>query len=172
MTPGYSPHPPGPTSSHHSVADGRSNFTSFAPPRSDSAQWSHVPARSMSFGMVEELPVNYQNQYHHLQPLSMDFRRQASDLHPPSLQTSANSSSTSISDVHMNPMSAPVSSPQSHHWGLPTAWSALPSTSMSKAPYDGSWYSDPVPLGKVQEEDMGPHFGGGPAILYAGAEHH
>lgn len=178
VTPGFSPHMSGgPTSSMHSFSDSRNSFTSFAPSRHEPAGYhSHVPARSMSYGLLEGLPMNngYDNSYYNHQPLSKDLRRRASDMRPPSLQTSACSSSTSISEAHMTPHSgaphsAPVNSPPSNHWqSLPTAYSAFPSTSMSKAPYDGSWYSDQAPLAKVQEEEISPHFGAEPAILYAG----
>ena len=169
MTPGFSPHLSGPTSSIHSASDARSSFTSFAPSRNDSG-WS-MPTRSMSFGLVEDLPLNYQHHYHNPQPLPMDFRRRASDMHPPSLQTSANSSNASISESHMTPLSAPMSSPPLQHWGVPTTWGSLSANSLvTKAPDYGGWYSEPQ-LAKVQEEEIGPQFGGEPAILYAGAEH-
>ena len=173
VTPGYSPHMSGPTSSMTSFSDSRGSLTSFAPSRNDSASWS-MPARSMSLGYFEGLPLNnnYDNHSYRPQPLSDNLRRRASDMmQPPSLQTSACSSNTSISE-HLTPStaphSAPIHSPATNHWqALPTAYSAFPSTSMSKGPYDGSWYSD-APLAKVQEEEISPHFGGEPAILYAG----
>lgn len=174
MTPGFSPHPSGPSSAIHSASDARSSFTSFAPSRSDSG-WP-MPTRSMSFGLVEDLPISYQNHYHHPQqpaPLSIDFRRRASEMHPPSLQTSANSSNTSISETHKTPLSAPLSSPSSHHWNLPSTWNTLPSNGgiPIKTPDYGGWYSDSTPLPKVQEEDIAPPFGCEPAILYARADY-
>lgn len=178
VTPGFSPHMPGgPTSSMHSFSDSRSSFTSFAPSRHESTGFhGNVPARSMSYGLLEGLPVNngYDNSYYNQHSLSKDLRRRASDMRPPSLQTSACSSSTSISEPRMTPhnaapQSAPVNSPPGNHWhSLPNAYSAFPSTSMSKSPYDSGWYSDPAPLAKVQEEEISPHFGAEPAILYAG----
>lgn len=169
----------GPTSSirssydARSASDTRSSFTSFAPSRSDSA-WS-MPTRSMSFGHVEDLPMSYQNHYHHPHPIpSMDYRRRASEMHPPSLQTSNNSSTASISESHMTPLPAPVSTPPIQPWsGIPTTWSTLPSSSfVTKAPDFGGWYGEPGPLAKVQEEELGPHYGGEPAILHTGAEYH
>ena len=180
MTPGYSPHLSGPTSSmrssydSRSSSDGRSSFTSFAPSRVDS---SWMPTRSMSFGQVEDLPISYQHNYHHPHPIpSMDYRRRASEMHPPSLQTSNNSSTASISDSHMTPLSAPSSStPPVQQWGvpsIPTTWSTLPSSSfVTKAPDFGGWYGEPGPLAKVQEEELGPHFGEQPAIVHSGAEY-
>ena len=170
MTPGFSPHLSGVTSSLHSASDTRSSFTSFAPSvpsRSDSA-WS-LPARSMSYGLVEDLHLSNQSPYHHPQQSSMELRRRASLMNPPSLQTSNNSSNTSINEVHMTPLSAPaVSTPPLQHWGISSAWAPLPSNAfVTKAPDYGGWYGE-APLAKVQEED---HYSSEPAILYAGSEH-
>lgn len=171
MTPGFSPHMSGLTSSMHSGSDARSSFTAFAPSRTDSA-WS-MPTRSMSFGHVEDLPMSYQHHYHHPHPIpSMEYRRRASEMHPPSLQTSNNSSATSISESHMTPLPAPVSAPPIQQWSIPTTWSTLPSSSfVTKAPDFGGWYGEAAPLAKVQEEEPGPHFSSGPAILHTGAEY-
>lgn len=173
MTPGFSPHLSAPTSALHSASDARSSFTSFAPSRTHSDSTWAMPTRSMSFGLVEDLPQSYQNNYHNPQPLPVEYRRRASEMHmhPPSLQTSNNSSLATPPPGHMTPLSAPpVSSPPIQHWGIPTTWSTLPSSLVTKAPDYGSWYGDTVPLAKVQEEDIA-HFGSEPAILYAG-EHH
>lgn len=160
----------GRTSTLHSASDGRSSFTSFAPSlapsRSHSDSTWAMPTRSMSFGLVEDLPQSYQNHYNP-QPVSMDYRRRASEMHPPSLQTSNNSSNGPISEAHMAPLSAPVSIPPLQHWGIPTSWSTLPSSLVTKAPDYGCWYGDTGPLAKVTEEDIG-NFNGEPAILYAG----
>lgn len=160
----------GRTSTLHSASDGRSSFTSFAPSSAPSRSHSDsawpMPTRSMSFGLVEDLPQSYQNHYSH-QPVSMDYRRRASEMHPPSLQTSNNSSTGSISEAHMAPLSAPVSSPPFQQWGVPTTWGTLSSSLVAKTPDYGSWYGDATPLAKVTEEDIG-HFNGEPAILYAG----
>ncbi|KAM0800151.1 hypothetical protein BDR22DRAFT_909030 [Usnea florida] len=169
LTPGFSPHLPPPTGSIHSAPDTRTSFTSFAPSRSDSG-WTSVAQRSMSFGLVEDLSHNVLNQNHyHPHSVSMDYRRSVSDMHPPSLQTSNNSSNTSISEVHMTPLSAPVSTSPLQHWGAPTTWGSLPNSSLvTKGP--DQWYSEPTLLAKVQEEDFGPHYGGEPAIIYADAD--
>lgn len=168
LTPGFSPHLAAPTGSVHSASDARSSFTSFAPSKSDSG-WP-VPSRSMSFGLVEDIShFGYPNPYHP-QHLSMDLRRRASDMHPPSSQSSANSSNTSISEAHMTPLLGPLSSSPSLNWGVATSWAALPSSSLvTKAP--DYWYSEPAPLAKVQEEDIGPHSSGEPTILYSDREH-
>lgn len=168
LTPGYSPHMSAPTSTAHSSLDSRNSFTSFAPSRHDPA-WP-TPARSMSIGVVEDLPQNYHKHIYHPQPISMDFRRRASEMHPPSLMTSIDSAHTSISESSMTPLSAPVSSPPSH-WGIPTQWNTLPSSAISKPTDFGNWYSEPT-LAKVQEEEIPPHhYGEHPAILYAGSDH-
>lgn len=166
MTPGFSPHLPAPTGSIHSAPDIRSSFTSFAPSRSDS-RWSSAQ-RSMSFGTVEDFSLNYHSQNHyHPQSVSMDYRRRASDMHPPSLQTSNNSSTTSVSEAHMTPLSAPISSPPQQHWGAPITWGSFPNSSLvTKGP---DRWSEPTILAKVQEEDFGPHYIGEPAIIYADA---
>ena len=169
MTPGFSPHLSGPMSTPMHSSD-RSSLTSFAPSRRDSA-WS-MPSRSASIGgIVEDLPAGYQTHFQHPHAMpSMSTRRQASDMQPPSLQTSANSSNTSISEAHMTPLSAPISSPPIQHWGIPANWSTLPSNDYAiKAPDYGSWYAEVAPLAKVQEEELGPHFGTEPAILHTGA---
>lgn len=167
MTPGFSPHLPVPTGSIHSAPDGRSSFTSFAPSRSDSG-WSSAQ-RSMSFGIVEDLSMNYHNQNHYQPPsTSMDFRRRASDMHPPSLQTSNNSSNTSISEPYITPLSVPISSPPPQNWPGSTTWGALSNNSLvTKGP---DQWSEATILAKVQEEDFGPHYGSEPAILYADAD--
>ena len=166
MTPGFSPHLPASTGSIHSAPDARNSFTSFAPSRSDSG-WSSAQ-RSMSLGLVEDLSVNYHSQNHYYpQSASMNYRRRASEMHPPSLQTSNNSSATSISEAHMTPLSAPISSPPPHQWGAPITWGSLPNSSLvTKGPEQ---WSEPTILAKVQEEDFGPHYGGEPAIIYADA---
>ena len=86
-------------------------------------------------------------------------------MHPPSLQTSNNSSNTSIGEVHMTPLSAPISTPPLQHWGAPSTWGSLPNNSLvAKGP---DQWSEPTILAKVQEEDFGSHYGGEPAIIYA-----
>lgn len=185
-TPGYSPHLAGPTSSMQSFSDSRSSLTSFAesrssltsfaPSRHDSAQWSVPPSRSMSYGLLEGLPMNnnYDGRHYYPQSLPKEVRRRASEMHPPSLLTSANSSTTSIGDAHPGPLSAPIANdPTGTQWStLPQSYNAFPGHVMSKS-YDHGWYPDPVPLAKVQEEELAPPFTTShePAILYVGGEH-
>ena len=164
LTPGFSPHMSAPGTVHS--MDSRNSFTSFAPARNDAA-WSG-PTRSMSIGVVEDLPPSYHKNVFHPQPLPVDFRRRASEMHPPSLITSADSSHTSISESGMTPLSAPVSSPPSH-WGIPSTWNSLPSSAATKTSDFNNWYSEPA-LAKVQEEEIPPPYGEQPTILYAGGE--
>ena len=166
LTPGYSPHISGLTSSLNSVSETRSSFNSFGPARNDSV-WS-APTRSMSIDVAEDLPSSYYKTiYHHnFQPLSIDLQRRASEMTSPSLMTSANSSNASISEAHMGSLSAPVPSPQ-QHWVVPSAWHALTSSAVMKPTDFGNWYSEPA-LAKVQEEEIPPPYGEHPAILYAG----
>ncbi|MCJ1467226.1 hypothetical protein MMC07_005849 [Pseudocyphellaria aurata] len=170
VTPGFSSQFSQPPSSVPQQArDAGPGFTSLPPPRDDPG-WS-MHARSMSFGHVDDVSLNYHNHYH--SPLPMEFRRRASDMHhPPSLQTSTNSSNTSVSEARSTPLSAPpVPSQPMHPFGVSQTWNAISGHSlMGKSEY-GRWYSDPPPLTEVQEEDVGHHFSGEPGILYAGTPH-
>ncbi len=170
MTPAF-PHFSGhPSSSFHYPRDHGSSF-SLSGSREDLG-WP-LPARSMSFGQVEDLPMNYQHHYH--QPFQHDFRRRIStDMYaPPSLDTSNNSS---ISEPHSAPVSAPVGGLTRQHFGFPPAWNTLPGHHIGgvvgKGPESiGGWYSEPSPLAKVQEEDAGSILRGGPATFYSSAGH-
>ena len=171
MTPAFSPYSTGPTNSApHQSPDVSGGFVPYTNSRQDSG-WS-LPSRSMSYGQVEDFSHHYQNStanYHHPQ-YQLDYRRRASELQPPSLQTSANSSNTSMSDPTNVPMQAPVTSQPMHHFNVPSAWQALPDHSPSrKSPEYAGWYPESNQLAKVQEEEIGPHFGGDPAMLYSGA---
>ncbi len=137
----------------------------------DEPGWS-MHSRAMSFGHVDDVSLNYPNHYH--SPLPPEFRRRASDMHPPSLQTSGTSSNTS--EARSTPLSAPpVPSQPMHHYGTSPTWSAITGHQLlgKGSDYGSSWYSDPSPaLSKVQEEDLGHHFNGESAILYAGGGGH
>ena len=168
VTPGFSPHLSGPTSSMTSFSDSRGSLTSFAPSRNDS--WSAHP-RSMSFGLVEGLPANgFDVGRYYPHSMSKETRRRASDMRPPSLQTSATSSNTSISEPYHTPLSAPIPSPPSAPWNLSSGpWSALPGTVMNK-PYETGWFSDGGPLPKVAEEEIPSQYIGEPPLVYTGVE--
>ena len=168
LTPAYSPHMSVPTTTISSM-DSRNSFTSFAPSRNDSA-WS-APARSTSLGVVDDYPSGFQRGPYPSQPLSLDLRRRpTSEMHPPSLMTSAGSSHASISEASLTPMSAPVSSPPDH-WNIPPNWGNLPNSAVTKPTDYGTWYSEPA-LERVQEEDHPSRFGEQPAIVYVDGEHH
>lgn len=171
VTPGFSSQFSQPPSSvPHQARDSGPGFTSLPPPRDDPG-WS-MHARSMSFGHVEDVSLNYHN--HYQSSLPMEFRRRASDMHhPPSLQTSTNSSNTSVSEARSTPLSAPpVPSQPMHPFGVSQTWNAISGHSLlGKGSEYGRWYSDPAPLTEVQEEDVGHHFNGEPGILYAGTPH-
>ncbi|KAI9878146.1 MAG: hypothetical protein M1830_001753 [Pleopsidium flavum] len=174
MTPAFSHFSSQPSSSLHYPRDHGSSF-SLAGSREDLG-WP-LPARSMSFGQVEDLPMNYQHHYH--EPFQHDLRRRIStDIYaPPSLDTSNTSSRASISEPHSAPVSAPVGGQPRHHFGFPPAWNSLPGhhigAMVGKGPEGISgWYSEPSPLAKVQEEDAGPVQRGNPAAFYSSAGHH
>ncbi len=172
VTPGFSPHFSGPPSAVPPHA--RESVTSFSglPSSREEPGWSMHP-RSLSFGRNEEPPGSYPHPYH--APHQIEFRRRTSDMHPPSLQTSANSSTTSVSEGQSTtPLSAaPVSSQSMHPYGLPPAWSAISSHALAgKTPEYGSWYPEPPSLAKVQEEEGASHYSADPAIVYVGGGHH
>lgn len=140
----------------------RSSFAAFNSPREDHG-WQTAP-RSMSFGHVEDLSHGYPHPYH--SPVSMDYRRRPSELYPPSLQASSDSSkNNSTGEISTPPLTAAVTSQPMGHFISP-AWNALPGHSVfSKAPEYSTWYSEPAPLAKVEEE-VGPAFHGGPGPVY------
>lgn len=148
----------------HHPRDSGSSFTTFAVTREDQG-WP-IPARSMSFGQVEDVPNNYANSYH--QGFQMDFQRRGSEMHPPLLITSSNSSNTSILEPQIVPHSASVTSQQVQHFIAPS-WNALPGhQSVGKVPEYNGWFSpEPALLAQVQEEDIAPPFGDHHGILYS-----
>ena len=170
ITPGYSPYTTGPAIMlPQQTHDAGSNFQPFGASRPGPG-WpipAPAPARSMSIG---DFSHTYpQNNFQ--QPYPIDTRRRASDMHPPSLHNSAHSSNASISDASGPPMSAPLASQVMHQFPFPH-WNIHPGQSpMTKMSEFGNWYSDPVQLAKVQEEEAASHFGGEPAMLYSSAGH-
>lgn len=161
VTPGFPPQYSQPPSSvPHQARDPR-----------DEPAWS-MHSRSMSYGNVDDVSLNYPT--HYQSPLGLDFRRRLSDMHPPSLQTGGGSSNTSVSEARSTPQSAPpVPSQPMHHFGVSPIWNAMNGHQLlGKGSEYSSWYSDSAPpLTKVSEEDLGHHFGADPAILYAGGPH-
>ncbi|KAL8994408.1 MAG: hypothetical protein Q9169_005616 [Polycauliona sp. 2 TL-2023] len=147
----------------HHAFEPRSSFAAFNSPRED-AGW-HLAPRSMSFGQVEDISHGYPHPYS--SPMSMDYRRRPSQLYPPSLQTSSNNSKhNSSGEISTPPMSAPLSSQPMAHFVSPS-WNSLPGHSaISKGPEYSTWYSEPAPLAKVQEEEQLPSFNHGPGPVY------
>lgn len=158
MTPAFSQYSGPP----NTLVQPRSSFAAFNSPREDHG-WQTAP-RSMSFGHVEDLSHGYPHPYQ--SPVSMDYRRRPSELYPPSLQASSDSSkNNSTGDISTPPLTATVTSQPMGHFISP-AWNPLPGHSaLSKAPEYSTWYSEPAPLAKVEEES-GPAFHGGPGPVY------
>lgn len=164
MTSAFSQFSGPPSSLSHHAYEPRSSFAAFNSPREDHG-WPVAP-RSMSFGQVEDLSHSYPHPYQ--SSLSMDYRRRPTELYPPSLQTSSGNSSkhNSNGEVSTPPLPAAVTSQPMAQFVSP-AWNALPGHSMiSKAPEYSTWYSEPAPLAKVQEEEVGPSFHGGPEAIF------
>ncbi|KAL8735835.1 MAG: hypothetical protein Q9181_002683 [Wetmoreana brouardii] len=164
MTPAFS-HFSGPSNSltHHAY-EPRTSFAAFTSPREEHC-WPVAP-RSMSFGQVEDLSHSYPNPYR--SPMSIDYRRRPSEMYPPSLQTSSGNSSkhNSNGEVSTPPLVVAVTTQPMAQFVAP-AWNALPGQSvMSKAPEYSTWYSEPAPLAKVQEEEVGPSYDGGPGAVF------
>ncbi|KAL8873291.1 MAG: hypothetical protein Q9174_001220 [Haloplaca sp. 1 TL-2023] len=142
----------------------RSSFAAFNSPREDHG-WPVAP-RSMSFGHVEDLSHGYPNPYH--SPMSMDYRRRPSEMYPPSLQTTSATSSkhNSNGEVSTPPLASAATSQPMTDFVAP-AWNSLPGSSvMSKAPEYSTWYSEPAPLAKVQEEEVGHPYGAGHGAIF------
>lgn len=162
MTPAFPQYsgPPNP------IMQPRGSFAAFTSPREDHG-WQAAP-RSMSYSQVEDLSHGYPHPYQ--SPMSMDYRRRPSELYPPPLQPSGESSkNNSTSEISTPPMTATVTSQPMGHFVSP-AWNALPGHStISKAPEYSMWYSEPAPLAKVTEEEVGPPFNGGPGPVFTRA---
>ena len=158
-----------PSSTAHHSRESISSFTTFVPPREDHG-WP-MPTRSMSFGgHVEDVSGTYPNNYRH--GFQMDLRRRASEMNPPSLATSSNSSNTSVPEAQAAPHSAPMSNQPAHHFVSPT-WNPLPGhPHVGKAPDYSVWYSEPPILAQVQEEEVAPPYGGDTPILYSNSGPH
>lgn len=164
MTPAFSQFSGPPNSFSHHAYEPRSSFAAFTSPREEHG-WPVAP-RSMSFGQVEDLSHSYPNTYH--SPMPMDYRRRPLEMYPPSLQTSSGNSSkhNSNGEVSTSPLVAVVTSQPMAPFVSP-AWNALPGNSViSKAPEYSTWYSEPAPLAKVQEEEVGPSFNSGSGAMF------
>ena len=172
MTPAFSPRFSGPPQipvQYHRDIGGA--FAPFGDPRQDSG-W---PQRSASFGQVEDLQHSYQDLYQH--PSHIEYPRRMTYMPPSSLQNSGKSSNTSMTEAPPTPVSASIGSQPLNHLGF-HSWTALPGTTilghapMNKTPEYVGWNSETGQLAKVQEEDAGPQFSGGPPVMYSSAGHH
>jgi len=120
----------------------------------------------MSMVNVEDLPSQYQNHYH--QAFPPDFKRRmttATDIYPPSLNTSNNSSSLSIAEPQSAPISHSMGVQPVQSFGYAPGWNAFaaphaPSGVGKGQEGFGGWYSEAHQLAQVQEEDAGSHFSG------------
>jgi hypothetical protein len=123
--------------------------------------------RSMSMVNVEDLPSQVQN--HYQQPFPPDFKRRmttSTDIYPPSLNTSNNSSTLSISEPQSAPISHSMGGQPVHSFGYNPGWNAFSGTHtpVGKGPEGfGGWYSEASQLAQVQEEEPSSHFPGDPA---------
>lgn len=164
LTPAFPPQFSGPSTSSSGRESGGS-FTSFPPVTNGLGFPVPIPARSMSVHGGQDFHRNYQNQF--TSAYDSDSRRRASEMHPPSLQASHNSSNNSISE----PSGTPLLGHPSKQWGIPPAWAPLPGQAQVKPP-DISWYSpEPAGLAQVQEEEVPPAFGSPPVVMYSDGMH-
>ena len=180
ITPIFSPYTPNHAIANpmHSQQIGEPVTSACYGSRSDA--WPYLSTRSMSFphvSHVEDIPSQYQqpqaqaNNYHAYPVASA---RRASELHPPSLQTSTNSSNTSVSEAFVGSMSGPIATQPIHSFTIPSNWQGISGHSQSpltKQADFGGWYSsEPQQLEKVQEEDV-PPFGEDHSAAYSRAGH-
>ncbi|KAI9804955.1 MAG: hypothetical protein M1833_006258 [Piccolia ochrophora] len=144
-------------------------FTSFAHPppmpavhRESDGSFYNVPreepgwpvvSRSMSYGQVEGIPVNYQNHY----PPHHDYKQPPhSAMYPPSLNTS-DTSMASISE----PSSAPADG-RPGTFGMAPPWNpnfmsnTLTGMTGKGSEGLGGWYQETSHLAQVEEEGPGP----------------
>jgi hypothetical protein len=117
----------------------------------------------MSMVNVEDLPSQYQN--HYQQPFPPDLKRRmttATDVYPPSLNTSNNSSTISIAEIQSTPVSSSMGNPPIQALGYSPGWSVFSGTqtpTMGKGQESyGQWYSEAPPLAQVREEETASHF--------------
>jgi hypothetical protein len=139
----------------------------------DDLAWPLPTTRSMSMVNVEDLPSQYQNHYN--QPFPPDFKRRvttATEMYPPSLNTSNNSSSLSISEPHSAPISHSIGSQPAHSFGYGPGWNSFSGThhapsgiGKAQEPFAG-WYQEPPQLAQVQEEEAGHNLSGDPSNSY------
>lgn len=127
----------------------------------------------MSYGNIEGLP-----QYAgHTLPSQHDHRGRTSPYpYPPSLDThSGHVHGAGHGNSSSGPLSAPIIAHSAQPYGYPQTWnpyamhSAGPDIPTQGRSMSAQWYSEPTPLGQVQEEG-GPQmtFGHGMQNFYSG----
>ncbi|KAI9817585.1 MAG: hypothetical protein M1827_001197 [Pycnora praestabilis] len=132
-----------------------------------------LPPRAMSFGQIEDLPVDYANRY----AFHRDYKHNVGDdMYPPSLETGIMSMG-STSESTPASTSLPSRSQPSHSFGVSPVWGAFSGHQMSgmigkSSEAIAGWYSgEAAPLAQVQEEDTGPQYGGSSSMFYQGGGH-
>ena len=152
-----------PPSMVHHVRDLNGSYTYSSPKHEPGWQ----PQRSMSYSHLEDISHHGPDSYNHY---PADSRRSTSDMLPPSLRTSARSSTASMPENPAMGLSGPGSGQPMYHYGLPQAWSGLNQSPKPAMEFSG-WYQEPGQLAKVQEEEV-PHLVNEPAMMYSTAGHH
>ena len=148
ITPGYSPYSSAPPSSlfqHGSISSWSS-----APSTRESG-WQPHPTRTMSYGHVEDSHPRHDS---YPAPYHPDMRRSTVDMLPPSLHSSSTSSTASMAESPVAPLSRLQTSQPMMHYNPPPGWNAVPSQSPKTMDFGGHWYQEPSHLSKVQEEDV------------------
>lgn len=125
----------------------------------------HPPLRSMSIGGPDDLPVHCQNQYYHNATSEFHPSTNTSDIQPPTL--SSNHSTISGSDPSLSVQSMGFfhdSTAPDMNYVYPSNWSSAPPNQTLQMSGPGSnrlvhgWYSDPLALAQVKEEEAGAQF--------------
>lgn len=154
----------------HSIAHPYSqapNMRFAVPAAREDINWPHHPSRTMSLVSAEDLPPQY-HQSEYPQPQFHDFKRRmtsTSDMYPPSLENSNNSSNASISEPQSAPLTGTFPVQPLHTSNFPQAWTAFPGNQhpgmIGKGPESFSgWYAEPPQLAQVKEEEFSSGFHG------------
>ena len=124
------------------------------------AQNFQPPSRSMSYGNIEGLPQQFQNQ--HLVHHPHEYRRTAPFPYPTTIDTSsAAMHATTLGPNTSAPLSAPIIS--SNPYSYPPPWNPYNGAAnaghegpLPGRPMGGQWYPEHGQLGQVQEEGAPP----------------
>ncbi|KAF1966283.1 hypothetical protein BU23DRAFT_487235 [Bimuria novae-zelandiae CBS 107.79] len=124
------------------------------------AQNFQPPSRSMSYGNIEGLPQQFQNQSLGIQP--HEYRRTAPYQYPTTIDTSSAAiHSTTLGPHTSAPLSAPIVTGNPYHYPPPWNTYAAGQNSghegpLQSRPIGGQWYPEPGQLSQVQEEGAPP----------------